>query len=84
MPCVLAALVLVGYLLARRFGRVRGARSVPVVALLVMFSGPANSGAGQLHAAPTGLLAVIGSFLLFGLGTLAALTKQHWNRTDPR
>jgi hypothetical protein len=28
-----------------------------------------------------GLLAVVGSFLLFGLGTLAALTKHHWNRT---
>jgi hypothetical protein len=27
------------------------------------------------------LLAVIGSFLLFGLGTVAALTKHHWHRT---
>jgi len=27
-------------------------------------------------------MAVIGSFLLFGLGTLVALTKHRWNRTD--
>jgi len=27
-------------------------------------------------------MAVIGSFLFFGLGTLAALTKHRWNRAD--
>ena len=31
-----------------------------------------------LGSAPAGLLAVLGSFLLFGLGTLAALTKHYW------
>jgi hypothetical protein len=27
-------------------------------------------------------MAVISSFLLFGLGTLAALTKHRWNRDE--
>ncbi len=55
---------------------------VPAAAVLAMLSGPTGSTTGGLHSVPAGLLAVIGSFLLFGLGTLAALTKHRWNRTD--
>ena len=62
-----------------QFKCAQGLTSRPVKAML---SGPTGFGAGTLYAAPMGLLAVIGSFLLFGMGTLAALTKHRWNRTD--
>jgi hypothetical protein len=54
---------------------------VPAAAVLAMLSGPTGSTTSTLHSVPVGLMAVIGSFLLFGLGTLAALTKHRWNRT---
>jgi hypothetical protein len=50
-----------------------------VAAALVLLLQPAGNTAGKLHSTPTGLLAVLGSFLLFGLGTLAALTRSKWH-----
>ena len=35
-----------------------------------------------VQSTPTGLIAVISSFLLFGLGTLAALTRQRWRKAE--
>jgi hypothetical protein len=40
-----------------------------------------NSLFNQVKSLPSGLLAVCGSFLLFGLGTLMAWTKSKWTRT---
>jgi hypothetical protein len=74
--------VLGGYLLARWFAGRWGSFVVPTSAVLVMLSRPGDSTALALHSAPVGLLAVIGSFLFLGLGTLAALTKHVWNKTD--
>ena len=59
-----------------------GSPVAPAAVVLAMLSGPTGSTTGSLYSVPVGLLAVIGSFLLFGLGTLAALTKHRWNRTD--
>lgn len=53
---------------------------IPTAATLVLLAGPVETGIAQLNSAPLGLLAVIGSFLLFGLGTAAALTKPKWVR----
>jgi hypothetical protein len=47
-----------------------------------MFSGPGNSGVQQVQSTPTGLLAVFDSFLLFGLGTLSALTRNRWHKSE--
>jgi hypothetical protein len=55
---------------------------VPAAAVFAMLSGPTGSTTGSLYSVPVGLVAVIGSFLLFVLGTLAALTKHRWNRID--
>ena len=51
-------------------------------ALLVLCSAPVHGLAVSLGSAPAGLLAALGSFLLFALGTLAALTKHHWASTS--
>ena len=53
-----------------------GARVVPAGAALSFLAAPANSFFGS---SPPGLVAVVGSFALFGLGTLAGLTKHRWN-----
>jgi len=52
---------------------------IPVAALLVMLSAPGHVAAIHLESTPGGLLAVVGSFLLFGLGTLGAITKHRWS-----
>ena len=52
---------------------------LPVAAILVLLTPPGDFAAGKLQATPAGLLAVAGSFLLFALGTVVALTKPRWN-----
>ena len=52
---------------------------VPIAAALVLLIPPGDFAAGKLRTAPAGLLAVAGSFLLFAIGTIAALTKPRWN-----
>jgi hypothetical protein len=65
-------------------GWIRQKRSpvaVPVAAALVALLSPANLAVVQLQATSVGVVAVAGSFVLFGLGTALALTKPRWNRT---
>ena len=54
--------------------------AVPAAATLVIFSGPGIAAADGVRVLPIGLLAIIGSFALFGCGTAAALTKHLWHR----
>jgi hypothetical protein len=82
MTFAVAGPVLGFYLLSRWLTGQWGSPVVPAAAVLAMLSGPTGSTTGSLHSVPVGLLAVIGSFLLFGLGTLATLTKHRWNRTE--
>jgi hypothetical protein len=82
MACAAATAVLGGYLAARIIGGQWGPRVLPIAAVLVALSGPTHFTASGLQAAPTGLLAVVGSFLLFGLGTLAAANKHRWLRVE--
>jgi hypothetical protein len=82
MTFAVAGPVFALYLLSRWLTGSWGSLVVPAAAVLAMLSGPTGSTTGSLYSVPAGLLAVIGSFLLFGLGTLAALTKHRWNRTD--
>lgn len=80
MSCLMAALVLVAYLGGRLASGHWGPCILPIAALQVAISGPIESGARSVQSTPIGLLAVIASFLLFGLGTVAALTKHRWNK----
>lgn len=82
MACAAAAPVLGGYLAARLIGGDWGPRVLPIAAVIVMLAGPGDLTATRLQTAPIGLLAVIGSFLLFGLGTLAAANKHRWLRVE--
>jgi hypothetical protein len=82
MTVAAAGPVLGLYLLSRWLTGRWGSPVVPAAAALAMLSGPTGSTTVILYSAPAGLLAVIGSFLLLGLGTLTALTKHRWHRTD--
>jgi hypothetical protein len=44
---------------------------------------PINFAVIKTQTTPAGVLAVIGSFVLFALGTVAALTKHRWHKTEP-
>jgi hypothetical protein len=79
-PCVPGGLVFVSYLVAQLLRGGRGYLVLPAASILVALSGPGNYLVGMLQYAPAGLLAVVGSFLLFALGTAAALTKHRWHR----
>lgn len=80
MPWLSSATVLAGYFATRAFLRPGGHLVVPATSILVMLSGPANAMADGMLSLPVGLLAVSGSFLLFGIGTLAALTRHLWQK----
>ncbi len=54
--------------------------AIPLAALLVMLTSPANLAFGKLSTTPAGVLAIAGSFVLFAAGTIAALTRHRWHR----
>ncbi len=76
---ILPALVL-AICLADRFIHGRWRQIVPPAAAgLSLLSGPAVVMTDQLRLVPPGVLAIAGSFLMLGFGTLVALTKRHWH-----
>jgi hypothetical protein len=74
-----AVLVLSIYILLGVVTGQWGARVVPAGAALTFLAAPANFFLEWLRTSPAGLVAVLGSFALFGLGTLVALTKHRWH-----
>lgn len=74
-----AVLVLLIYALLGVVTGQWGARVVPAGAALSFLAAPANFFFDWLRTSPAGLVAVLGSFALFGLGTLVALTKHRWH-----
>jgi len=57
--------------------------AIPLTAALVALCHPVHWMVVQMQAAPVGLLYVLGSFLLFGAGTAAALNKHRWHKQPP-
>lgn len=80
LPCIAGGAVLAAYVITQ-FLRGRWDMFIlPAASILTVLSGPGNYLIGRLHSAPSGLLAVVGSFVLFALGTAVALTKHRWHR----
>jgi hypothetical protein len=78
MSSAVATPVFVSYLAARWVGGKWGSPLIPISAAIVLLSEPGDSAVGMLQSSASGLMAVIGSFLLFAAGTCAALTKHRW------
>jgi hypothetical protein len=55
-----------------------GALRVPVGAVISFLAAPANFGVEKMTALPARLLVVVGSFMLFGLGTAVAMLEDQW------
>jgi hypothetical protein len=81
MPCAAAGVVLAIYFIARILRGRWELFILPAASILTVLSGPGHALVLNLKSAPAGLLAMIGSFLLFALGTAAALTKHRWHRS---
>jgi hypothetical protein len=75
---VLLAVYLLQAMLFRRWKH----RVIPVSALLVLLSEPGMILGSWLNRETPGMLAVVGSFLLFALGSIAAFSKPKWWRPD--
>lgn len=59
----------------------QGQWSLPLMiasSILVLVSGPTNYFFALIRITPTGYLTVLGAFVLFGIGTLLALSKPKW------
>lgn len=83
MPCVTGTVVLTIYVCAQIRSRKWDLPVIPGAAILAMISGPGANAVENVRTMPLGLLAVIGSFLLFGVGTVAALTRTYWHKPEP-
>jgi hypothetical protein len=82
MPCIPGGIVLAAYVLKQLLRGRWDQFILPAASILTVLSGPGNYLIERMQTAPGGLLAVIGSFLLFALGTAVALTKHRWHHSD--
>jgi hypothetical protein len=82
MPFVPGVIVLAAYVVYHIRHGFWDSLIVPVSAILVVLSGPCSVAVDGVRTAPVGLLAVAGSFLLLGLGTVAALTRHLWHKHE--
>jgi hypothetical protein len=78
MLCSVVAPVLAAFLVARVLRGRWGPLVIPLAGVLVALTGPGHSAGTAIGAPPVGIVAMIGSLLLFALGTAAALTKHRW------
>ena len=81
MPCIPGAIVFGAYVIAQFLRGRWDTFILPAASILTVLSGPGNYLVEAIQSAPMGLLAVVGSFLLFAAGTAAALTKHRWHKT---
>jgi hypothetical protein len=79
-PLAPAGVVLLAWWLRGFIFQNWSAALVPVAAGLVAVCSPVNFTCGQLHTAPVGVLAIVGSFVLFAVGTAVALTRHRWHK----
>jgi hypothetical protein len=79
LNCAMSAVLLAGVVVKKFFGGGWQPLVVPASAAFVLLLKPEGTLTARVQMMPTPLLVVISSFVLFGLGTLAALTKSKWN-----
>lgn len=73
-----AVLILLIYGLLRLVTGQWGARVVPAGAAISFLAAPANSFLDLMRTSPVGLVAVLGTFALFGNGTFVPLIRHRW------
>jgi len=81
-PALMALILLAGYSVWTFLTDDWAPRIVPVASAVVALSGPVSLAVTKTQTAPTGVLAIVGSFGLFAVGTAAALTKHRWHKHE--
>jgi hypothetical protein len=79
-----AGIVLAVYLIQAVIFRRWTLQILPISALFVLLSKPAVILGNWLNRETPGMLAVVGSFLLFALGSIAAFSKPKWWRSGSK
>ena len=80
MVCCVTTPLLLAYALGKLTTQQWGPVILPLAAALVILTAPADATAIKVSTFSTGVLAVIGSFLLFAIGTIAAVTRHRWHK----
>ncbi|HYG22048.1 MAG TPA: hypothetical protein VEH04_04635 [Verrucomicrobiae bacterium] len=84
MTCTFSIVVVIACAVVRIF---RGRWEFQILltsAVLVGLAGPGHVLVGVMRSAPGGMLAILGSFLLFAIGTGAALIKHRWHESQEK
>lgn len=76
--CASGIAVLAVYFGARGLAGFWGPGVIPLVGAASAVIAPARNGILLLERTPVGVLILLGSFILFALGTIAAITKSRW------
>jgi len=79
MPLIPGMMVLTTYCILLPCRGIWRLGVVPLMATLVILSGPCSLAIDCLRSAPVGLLAVVASLIFLALGTVAALTRDYWH-----
>jgi hypothetical protein len=79
MPMISGASVLAIYSLVQLLRGKWSHVMIPIASMVVMLSGLVAPAFEKARSTPSGLVAVIGSFVLFACGTVAALTRHRWH-----
>jgi hypothetical protein len=83
MPLIPATVVLAVYGICQWHNARWDKLALPGAAAIVFMSGPCSTAVDGVRSMPVGLLAISASFMLLGLGTVAALTRHHWHKCEP-
>lgn len=83
-PIVVGASVATLYILRGLLFKSWQPVAIAIAAGLTALCPPLDYAATKISGAPAGVLYVVASFLLFGVGTLAALTKHRWHKATPQ
>jgi hypothetical protein len=80
VPATVAAAVVIGYFAFGLLRNIWASRLLLYAAAAVLISTPVSYSVERVRTASPGVLVVIGSFILFGIGTWFALNKSKWTR----
>jgi hypothetical protein len=83
VPTTVAAVVVAGYFAFGLLGNIWASRMILLASTIVLISTPVNYFIEKIKTASPGILAVIGSFVLFAVGTWFALSKSKWFKERP-
>ena len=84
VPATVAGAVVVAYFAIGLLANIWASRTILIAAAVVLLSTPGTHSVEKTRTTSPGVLVVIGSFILFGVGTWFALAKTRWLAEKPQ